>query len=156
MPVLVLGLALLPALSLAAPWLSEVEQKKAVSGWRTDPDRAFSTLDGAASLNPLSATPKLLAGSIAQRLGRTALSERYFREALDRDPGDSYAHLELGGLLAQMNRRQEAIAILTEARRLDPRDDITASALRRVRAGKKVDLAAINSELAARSARLGR
>jgi tetratricopeptide (TPR) repeat protein len=151
-----IGLALAATLSLGAPWLSQVEQKKALSNWRADPAAAFDSLDSASSLNPLSATPKLLAGSIAQRLGRTDLSERYFREALERDPGDAYAHLELGALLAQSGRRPEAIAILTEARRLDPRDDLTASALKRVRAGKKVDLAAINRQLADRSAKLGR
>jgi O-antigen ligase len=155
-PALVLGLALIPALSLAGPWLAEVQQKHAASNWQADPSGAFDTLDSAASLNPLSATPKLLAGSIAQRLGRGSLAERYFREALERDPRDAYAHLELGGLLAQAGRRPEAIVILTAGRRLDPRDDLTATVLRRVRAGKKVNLAAVNRQLAERSARLGR
>jgi hypothetical protein len=48
------------------------------------------------------------------------------------------------------------VAILTEATRLDPRDDLTAQVLSRVRAGKKVDLSAVNRQLAERSARLGR
>jgi O-antigen ligase len=155
-PALVLVLALVPALSLAGPWLAEVEQKTAVSTWTRDPAKAFDALDSAASLNPLSATPKLLAGSIALRLGRRPQAEAYFREALARDPGDAYGHLELGALLAEQGHRREAIATLTEATRLDPRDDLTAGVLRRVRSGKRVDIAAVNRQLASRSASLGR
>jgi hypothetical protein len=144
------------ALSFAAPWLSQVDQNKAISTWRTDAASAFRSLDTAASLNPLSATPKLLGGSIALRLGRTDESMRFFRAAIERDPGDSYAHLELGALLAEAGHRQEAVATLAEAHRLDPRDDLTASVLSRVRNGKTVDIARVNRQLAARSARLGR
>jgi tetratricopeptide (TPR) repeat protein len=157
--VLPIGIALaavVPALSLIGPWLSQVQQNKAVSVWRADSKAAFDDLDSASSLNPLSATPKLLAGSIALRLDQRGASERYFREALERDPDDAYAHLELGALLSQRGRRAEAIATLERAHRLDPRDDLTALALHRVRRGKPVDIAAINRRLAARSAKLGR
>ena len=144
------------ALSLGAPWLSQLDQNKGVSTWRTDAAAAFRSLDSASSLNPLSATPKLLAGSIALRLGRSDDSMRYFREAIERDPGDSYAHLELGALLTEAGRRPEAVATLAEAHRLDPRDDLTALVLTRVRKGRPVDIARVNRQLAARSARLGR
>jgi O-antigen ligase len=153
-PALVIALGVAAALSFAAPWLAEVQQDRAISAWRTNPSSAFDTLDSAASLNPLNATPKLLAGSIALRLGRKADSQRYFREAIERDPGDAYAHLELGGLLAQAGRRGEALATLERAAKLDPRDDLTAGVLRRVRRGKPVDLTAVNRQLAARSAKL--
>jgi hypothetical protein len=146
----------LAVLSLGTPWLSQLDQKKAVTSWRTDAAAAFRSLDTAASLNPLSATPKLLAGSIALRLGRKADSMRFFREAIEREPGDSYAHLELGALLAEAGRRPEAVATLDEAHRLDPRDDLTALVRNRVRRGKPVDIARVNRQLAARSARLGR
>jgi tetratricopeptide (TPR) repeat protein len=148
------ALAIAAALSFAAPWLAEVQQNKAVSTWRTSPTRAFDSLDSAASLNPLSATPKLLAGSIALRLGREGESQRYFREAIERSPNDAYAHLELGALLAQAGHRQEAIATLERAAQLDPRDDLTAGVLRRARRGKPVNIARVNRQLAARSAKL--
>ncbi|MFL5519214.1 MAG: tetratricopeptide repeat protein, partial [Gemmatimonadales bacterium] len=151
-----LGVVIAAVLSFGGPWLSQLDQNKAVSTWRSDPAAAFRTLDSAASLNPLSATPKLLAGSIALRLGRRADSVRYFQEAIERDPGDAYAHLELGALLADFGRRPEAIATLTEARRLDPRDDLTAGVLSRVRRGRSVDIARVNRQLAARTARLAR
>jgi tetratricopeptide (TPR) repeat protein len=155
-PAVVLALALLPAVSLAAPWLAEVEQKTAVSTWTTDSAAAFDHLDTAASLNPLSATPRLFGGSIALRLGDRARAERYFRQALERDPDDAYAHLELGALLAQTGRRSEALVTLERATRLDPRDDLTRGVLRSVRRGGPVDIARVNRELAARSVRAGR
>jgi O-antigen ligase len=144
------------ALSLVAPWLSQLLQDHAVATWREDRASAFSALDAASSLNPLSPTPKLLAGSIALRLALRGESERYFREAIERDRGDAYAHLELGALLAQSGRRDEALAILGRARRLDPRDDLTAGVLRRVRSGKPVDIAKVNRQLARRTAKLAR
>jgi tetratricopeptide (TPR) repeat protein len=144
------------AISFCLPWLSQLDQNKAVRTWRSDAAAAFRSLDSASSLNPLSAEPKLLAGSIALRLGRTADSMRYFRQAIERDPGDSYAHLELGALLARGGSRVQGVATLAEAHRLDPRDDLTSLALRRARTGKPIDIAAVNRELAARSAKLGR
>jgi antitoxin (DNA-binding transcriptional repressor) of toxin-antitoxin stability system len=81
---------------------------------------------------------------------------RYFGEAIEREPGDAYAHLELGALQAQTGHRAQALATLTAARRLDPRDDLTAGVLRRVRTGRPVDIARVNRQLAARSAKLGR
>lgn len=155
-PAVVLALVLIPAVALAAPWFAEVEQQTAISQWQGDPAAAFDTLDSAASLNPLSATPKLLAGSIALRLGRRAQSEVFFRQALERDPDDAYAHLELGALVAERGRRSEALALLERAHQLDPRDDLTAGVLRRVRTGRPVNIARVNRQLAARSARLGR
>ncbi|HEY0631622.1 MAG TPA: O-antigen ligase family protein [Thermoleophilaceae bacterium] len=153
---LLLAVVLLAALSFGGPWLSELDQNKAVSAWRTDAPAAFRSLDTASSLNPLSATPKLLAGSIALRLGQRGESMRYFREAIARDPGDAYAHLELGALLAETGHRSQALATLIAARRLDPRDDLTAGVLRRVQRNRPVDIARVNRQLAARSAKLGR
>jgi tetratricopeptide (TPR) repeat protein len=155
-PALVLALAVVPAASLAAPWLAELEQNTAVATWTTDPGSAFDHLDTAASLNPLSPTPRLFGGSIALRLGDRARAERYFRQALARDPDDAYAHLELGALLAQGGNRGEALAILARATRLDPRDDLARGVLADVRRGRPVDIAHVNRELAARSAQAGR
>jgi tetratricopeptide (TPR) repeat protein len=155
-PAVVLALALLPAASMIGPWIAEIEQETAVSIWKRDPSGAFSALDTAASLNPLSATPKLYAGSIALKLGRRADSERYFREAIARYPSDAYAHLELGAVLAERGRRSQAMATLARAVSLDPRDDLAAAMLRRVRNGKPVGIEAVNRELAARTDKLGR
>jgi O-antigen ligase len=154
-PAAVLVVALVMAISLGGPWLAELEEKKAVSTWRSDPAAAFDQLESAASLNPLSPTPRLFAGSIALRLGRPATAASYFRQAIDRDPRDAYAHLELGALLAQAGKRPEAIAILERARRLDPRDDLTLGVLQKVRRRQPVDIASVNRKLAARSVKAG-
>jgi O-antigen ligase len=142
---------LLVAGSLVIPWMSLLEQHRAVTVWRTDPKAAFDRLDTAGSLNPLSATPQLLAGSIALRLDRNEEAMKYFRQALERDPRDAYAHLELGALLAQAGRRDEALRVLGEGAKLDPRDDIAAGVRRRVRRGQKVDIHRVNRELIARA-----
>jgi Flp pilus assembly protein TadD len=83
-------------------------------------------------------------------------AERYFRQALARDPDDAYAHLELGALLAQTGRRAQALATLERATRLDPRDDLARGVLADVRRRRPVDIARVNRELAARSAQAGR
>src|SRR4051794_30048184 len=44
----------LAALSLGAPWLSHLDQNKAIGAWKTDAAAAFRSLDTASSLNPLS------------------------------------------------------------------------------------------------------
>lgn len=147
--------ALVVAVSLGRPWFAAVQQDSAVAKWKGDPAAAFDDLDSAASLNPLSANPRLLGGSIALRLGQRAHAERLFRAALDRDPRDAYAHLELGALVAARGRRAEAVTLLTRASQLDPRDDIVRTVLKRVRGGKKVDLAAINQTLARRAEKAG-
>jgi hypothetical protein len=155
-PALVLALALVPAVSLAGPWLAEEEQKNALGTWPTDPSVAYDHLARAASLNPLSATPRLYGGSIALKLGEPARAERYFRQAIEREPDDAYAHLELGALLAEAGHYGQAIATLERAVRLDPRDDLTRGVLRRVRRGQPANIVRVNRQLAARSRRAGR
>ena len=150
------GAALLLALSFAGPWLSERYIGQAVGVWTTNSARAFDDLDSASSLDPLSARPKLFAGSIALRLGRIAAAERYFRQALERDPRDAYSRLELGALTVNSGRRAEGVAILASARRLEPRDAIARRALRLALRGQRIDIAAINQEIAAHARRLGR
>ncbi len=148
--------AVLVALSFTGPWLSERYVNQAAGIWPARPARAFENLDSASSLNPLSAHPKLVAGSIALRLGRNARAARYFRQALGRDPGDVYARLELGAIELDGGRRAEGLALLVRAHALDPRDPIVAAALRRARRGKRIDIAAMNHRILRRAQRLGR
>ena len=148
--------AVIVALSFAGPWLSERYISQAAGIWPGHPARAFENLDSAASLDPLSAHPKLVAGSIALRLGRPAQASRYFREALKRDPGDVYALLELGAITANGPGRAEGIAVLARAHVLDPRDPIVRTALRRARRGRAIDIAAMNQRILKRAQRLGR
>ena len=62
-------LALAAALSLAAPWLSQLQVQRAARIWPVAPQKAYSRLADAARLNPLSDQSYLVAGGIALRLG---------------------------------------------------------------------------------------
>jgi tetratricopeptide (TPR) repeat protein len=148
--------ALVLALSFAAPWLADRDANQAARIWPVRPELAFDKLDAASALNPLSPRPKVLAGSIALRLNRLRLAERYFREALDRDPHAAAAYLELGAIAVNSGRRAEGLRLLARAAELQPREEVTANTLRRVRRGRGVDIARMNEELRRRTVKLGR
>jgi O-antigen ligase/polysaccharide polymerase Wzy-like membrane protein len=143
-------------LSFAGPWLAELEVSQAASSWPAHPGLAFRKLNTASDLNPLSTRPKVIAGSIALRLGDLRLAERYFREALRRDARDAYSYLELGAIEVDTGRRADGIRLLGRAAALQPRDDVTAAALRRARRGGRIDITRMNEELRRRTIRLGR
>jgi tetratricopeptide (TPR) repeat protein len=139
--------ALVACLSLAAPWLSELQVEKAAQIWTTAPRKAYSTLEDAASLNPLSDKPYLIAGTIALRFGDFARADRNFSKALDRTPGDAYAMLERGAIASSAGRREEALGLLGKALRLAPRDELAREALALVREGKRIDLEKLNRSI---------
>ncbi|MGI8805768.1 MAG: O-antigen ligase family protein [Thermoleophilaceae bacterium] len=131
--------ALVGAVALAAPWLSELYVNRAVQTWPADPDGAFEALDRAAALNPLSIDPHAAGGAIALRAGRPEEAAERFREVLERDPDDAYATLQLGALVSQLGDGEEAVRLLSRAAELSPQDAIIAETLRAARAGRKVD-----------------
>jgi tetratricopeptide (TPR) repeat protein len=138
---------LVACLSLAAPWLSELQVESAARIWRTAPRTAYSTLEDAASLNPLSEEPYLVAGTIALRFGDLARADRDFSKALGRTPGDAYATLERGAIASSAGRHEEALRLLAKAVRLDPRDELAHEALALVRRGKRIDLETLNRSI---------
>jgi tetratricopeptide (TPR) repeat protein len=150
------AVGLLLVLSFGAPWLADRYSSQAARIWGARPARAFDRLDTAAGLNPLSPRPKLLAGAIALRLDRPRLAERYYREAVDRDPNGGSAYLELGAIVYASGRRPEGARLLARAAELQPRDEVTARVLRRARRGGRVDIEAMNDALRRRTAKLGR
>jgi len=107
-------------------------------------------------LNPLSPRPRAVAGSIALRMGRTAAAERYFRQALERDPHYAYSYLELGAIAVDTGRRAEGVRLLARAVALEPRDQVAARTLARARRGRRIDIAKMNDALRRRTLRLGR
>jgi tetratricopeptide (TPR) repeat protein len=136
--------AIVAAVSLAAPWLSQLQVEHAARIWTTAPQSAYDSLDEAASLNPLSDEPNLVAGSIALRYGELARADHQFSLALARTPGDAYATLARGAIASTRGQRAEAIALLERAARLNPRDPLTRQALRQVRGGHRVDVEELN------------
>jgi lipoprotein NlpI len=63
---------------------------------RSDPATALRDLKTAAALDPLSADPSRLAGTIALSTGRFDVATERFEQAISRDPGGWYAWLGAG------------------------------------------------------------
>jgi tetratricopeptide (TPR) repeat protein len=146
--------ALVGAVSLAAPWLSGLEVDRAARIWTRAPLKAYASLDDAARLDPLSDEPYLVAASIALRFDDIARAEAQFRRALDRVPGDAYATLELGAIASSRGHNGQALGILRRALRLNPRDPLTQTVLARVREGQRIDLAWLNRLILAKAQQL--
>ena len=148
-----LGLAgFLLALSFAAPWAAELEIEAASERWPRDPDGAYARLDRADRLNPLSARADLAAGTIALRQGHLGRARDAFESALERDPDNAYATLELGLLAAGEGERRQAELLLRRAIAANPRDALSRQALEDVRRGRSVSSARFNRLLLRRPA----
>jgi tetratricopeptide (TPR) repeat protein len=107
--------------SLAFPGLAAFELERAVRSWPDSPERAFSLLERARSLNPLSERADVIAGVLAQRDGDASRARQAFQQALERNPDDWYAHLRLALLAEAHGRRVEALTHVERARSLNPR-----------------------------------
>ncbi|MCW3057918.1 MAG: hypothetical protein JWO21_1887, partial [Solirubrobacterales bacterium] len=147
--------ALAGALSLAAPWLSQLEVQEAARIWTTAPATAYARLDEAAQLNPLSDEPYLIAGSIALRYGDLPRADRDFVRALRRTPGDAYATLERGAIASARGERAAAVRLLGRAVRLNPRDALTRQALLLARAGRRISIDELNRGILLKARQLG-
>ena len=142
--VLLAVVALVASVSYAGPWLSARYVDAASSGWRANSERSYSQLDRARSLNPLSETPDLIAGTIAGRLRDYPRMRAAYTRALARNPLSWYAHFELGLALYLSGDRREALSQVERAAELDPREPLIAETYGRMRVGSKVDLTVIN------------
>jgi tetratricopeptide (TPR) repeat protein len=139
--------AVLVALSITAPWLSQRQVQSAARVWTKSPLTAYARLNDAAGLNPLSDEAYVVAGSIALRFDDLARADHEFALALERTPGDAYATLERGAIASTENDRPAALALLGRAARLNPRDPLTRQALRLVREGKRVSVEELNRSI---------
>lgn len=138
------ALVLLAALSLAAPWLSRMEVESAAKAWSKAPATAYSRLRDAAQINPLSAEPNLIGGTIALRLEELPRARRQFELALQRSPGNAYATLELGAIASSRGEAHEALRLLRRAAFLNPRSALTQQALGVAQRGGRVDIDELN------------
>jgi hypothetical protein len=103
------GLALLAAVVvLGFPYLAVREESVAGNLRQSDPARALHDLAIAADLNPLSADPGRIAGTIALTDQRYAVAQQRFEQSVSRDPGGWYAWLGAG--LAASVRGERALA----------------------------------------------
>lgn len=148
------ALALASAASLAAPWFSQLQIQRAAKIWPTAPRKAYADLGHAADLNPLSDEAQLLAGSIALRFGDLLRAQHEFELALQRNPRDVYANLELGAIASALGRRQDALTRLRRASLLSPRDELIRDTLSYVRSGHTVNIEELNREILLKARRL--
>jgi hypothetical protein len=139
------GAALLAAcLTLGFPWLAAKEVRAAAGEWQGSPEHAFERLDRARRLNPVSDRPDLIAGAIASRLGDTDRMVESFSRALERNPKNWYARLELGVAFARQGDRAAALRELAAARRLDPREPTIPVVIGKLRRGEPISLAELD------------
>ncbi len=123
--------AALAAVSLVLPWVAAVDTNRAAHIWGANPQRAYELLDHSADLNFLSANPYLVEGGIASKLNQPDRMREAFSNALERDPNNWYANLELATLDAVQGHRRAALDRLRRVAELNPREPLTA----RVRQG---------------------
>jgi tetratricopeptide (TPR) repeat protein len=135
------------ALALAGPWLSQLQVQRAARIWPQAPASAYSRLDQAAKLDPLSEAPYLVGGSIALRRDEVPKADAYFTKALSRVPDDAYATLERGAIASGRGERAAARRLLSRAVELNPRDSLTRQALEIVRRGGTVSVEELNRSI---------
>jgi hypothetical protein len=138
---------ILGALAIAGPWQAERDVEQAGAVFAQRPFEAYSRLDRAADLDPVSDRPALIEGSIALRYGDLARARTAFEAALDRNPRGQYATLELGAIASVQGGRARALALLRRAVALAPRDGTAQEALKIVESGGTVDIAALNRRI---------
>lgn len=142
-PALVALGALVAIVLLGAPWLAQRQIDRAIAVWPVDPDAAFTRLDSAAALNPVSSEPHTTAAAIALRLDRPGRATAAFEAALEHDPVSAYSVLQLGALASEDGRPAEARAFVARAAELAPQDGEIVRAQSQLRRGEQLDASAI-------------
>ncbi len=144
-------LTLAAGVSLALPWFSQLEIESAAKIWTTTPAEAYSRLNDAASLDPLSDEADLVSGTIALRYEDLTRAEHEFTLALARDPNDVYATLVEGVIASSAGNRGRAFDLFVRALQLDPHEQIAHEALAVVREGRRISIRAFNRAILARA-----
>jgi O-Antigen ligase len=114
--------AIVLAVSVIPPFLSERYTSDAYAVWRVDPSRAYSDLDRARSLNPLSVDPVLAEGAIARANGDRARAIGAFRDAVVKRPEEWVSYY----LLAVLHERSSPGLARREAAAARARDPYNA------------------------------
>jgi hypothetical protein len=117
---------------LALPYLSVRESSAASDVRQTDPAKALADLNSAAKLNPLSADPGRIGGTIALQTGQYAQALRRFEQSISRDPGGWYAWLGAGLSASALNDRVLARRDLRMAGSINSQEPAIQVALARV------------------------
>ncbi len=132
---LVAAPAVLLALSVVPPYLSERYTDKAFEGWPDDRSLAYEDLDRAAALNPLSEEPLLAEGGIARAAGDEQRSIDAFERAAEKRPEEWAVHYFLADLYRERDpaRARRELELAIDRNPLSPRIIETRRQLRRPR-----------------------
>jgi O-Antigen ligase len=117
---------------LGFPYLSVRELSKAKSISSRNSAQALRHLKTAADLNPLSAEPARLAGTVALDSGRLLEAQQRFRQAIARDPGGWYGWFGAGVAASALGDSDQAKRDFTVAASINSRQPAVTQALRRV------------------------
>jgi O-Antigen ligase len=120
------------------PWLAEHDLREARKVAAGNPDAALDRLHRSADLNPLSPLAPKTAAVVELRQGDLIAGKRSLQEALDRDPRDSFAYLELAAVASTQMRERRAVRLIERARELAPHDQVVAEVRRTLRKGGTV------------------
>jgi O-antigen ligase len=127
------AVALLAATAvLAFPYLAVRETSIASDTSGADPVNALSRLQTAGDLNPLSAVPGRLAGTIALETGRYAVARERFEQVTERDPGGWYGWLGAGLAASALGDRSQARRDFEKAASIERSNPAVQAALQRV------------------------
>jgi tetratricopeptide (TPR) repeat protein len=117
---------------LAFPYLAVRETSRGTDLAATNPAAALAALHTATELNPLTAIPDRLAGTIALQSGMPNAALERFRQATDRDPGGWFAWYGAGLAASALGDPTTAAADFRVAHSIDRRQPAIALALSRV------------------------
>ncbi len=117
---------------LAFPYLSVRETSIASDVQAFDPVEALSHLQTAADLNPLSAIPGRLAGTIALQTGRYDVARERFEQVTARDPGGWYGWFGAGLASSALGERSRARRDFETAASIERSNRAIQAALERV------------------------
>lgn len=114
--------------------------------WPTEPAAAYSDLNRAGDLNPLSSEPHLKAGEIAILRGELRRARNEMEEVISLE--DSwYPHFELAIIASESGERQRAIAEMKTAKRMDPFDELEQYSLYTLEEGKRLTAKYVQAEI---------
>jgi O-Antigen ligase len=117
---------------LGFPYLAVREESVASDLRQSDPARALSDLDTAGDLNPLSAVPDRVAGTIALEVGQYTTADARFGQAIDRERGGWYSWLGQGLATSALGQRTLARHDFEVAAAINPREPVIREALAQV------------------------
>ncbi len=117
---------------LAFPYLSVREVSIASNLRGVDPTRALADLQTAADLDPLSADPGRLAGTIGLQTGRYEAAQVRFDQVTARDPGGWFGWLGTGLAASALGERSLARKDFERAASIERNNAAIQAALARV------------------------